>query len=133
MSMCRQIPGCASNISEALVGTRGTWDSNVNRTYSITGERPWAFLHRTDNQPYEAEHVELFRSIRGARERINDLRRVAESTLTAIMGRMSCYTGQEVTWEQALNSQQNLMPDRLMWDTRVPVPAVAVPGTTELT
>lgn len=133
MSMCRQIDGCANNVSEAVTGTRGSWASNVNRQYVITGERPWTFAHRSDNQPYEAEHVELIRSIRGSRQRINDLRQVAESTLTAIMGRMSAYTGKEVTWEQALNSQQNLLPDRLTWDTRIPMPAVAVPGSTELT
>ena len=116
LSMCRQIGGCVNNISEA-----------------ITGERPWRKLHSEDNQPYDAEHVELFRSIRGRCERINDLKRVAESTLTAIMGRMSAYTGQSVTWEQALNSQMNLMPERLTWDMQLPVPAVAVPGTTPLT
>ncbi|MSQ96052.1 MAG: Gfo/Idh/MocA family oxidoreductase [Gemmataceae bacterium] len=132
-SMCRQINGCANNVSESLVGTRGAWASNLNRSYAITGERPWSFAHRNDNNPYEAEHVELFRSIRGRRERINDLQRVANSTLTAIMGRMSCYTGREVTWEQALNSQQAWVPERVTWDMRLPVPAVAVPGVTELT
>ena len=86
-----------------------------------------------DNEPYQAEHVALFESIRGRRQRINDLRQVTESTLTAIMGRMSAYTGRAVTWDQARNSQQTLMPDRLTWDMRMPVPAVAVPGTTELT
>lgn len=128
LSMCRQIQGCDGGVSEAVTGTRGTWNSN----YTITGERPWTFPRRGDNQPYDAEHVQLFRSIRGQRERINDLKRVAESTLTAIMGRMSAYTGKSVTWEQALNSQMNLMPDRLTWDMQMPVAAVAVPGTTPL-
>ena len=49
---------------------------------------------------------------------------MAESTLTAIMGRMSAYTGKAVTWEQALNSQQNLMPENLTWD----MPAGAAGG-----
>ena len=49
------------------------------------------------------------------------------------MGRMSCYTGQEVTWEQALNSQQSLVPERVTWDMRLPVADVAVPGVTALT
>ena len=48
------------------------------------------------------------------------------------MGRMSAYTGKSVTWDQALNSQQSLMPDRLTWDMQLPVPAVSVPGTTQL-
>lgn len=130
LSMARQIQGCAGNVSESITGTRGTWTSS---NYTIAGERAWNFPRRNDNNPYEAEHVELFRSIRGTRARLNDLQRVAHSTLTAIMGRMSAYTGLEVTWEQALNSQQSLVPERVTWDMRMPVPAVAVPGTTPLT
>jgi myo-inositol 2-dehydrogenase / D-chiro-inositol 1-dehydrogenase len=135
MSMCRQIQGCANNISESLAGTRGICNTAAGpRLYQITGERAWRMAANLDNEPYQAEHVALFESIRGRRQtRINDLRQVAESTLTAIMGRMSTYTGREVTWEQALNSQQTLLPDRLTWDTRIPVPGVAVPGTTPLT
>jgi myo-inositol 2-dehydrogenase / D-chiro-inositol 1-dehydrogenase len=134
MSMCRQIRGCASNISESLAGTRGNCNTAAGpRLYQITGERAWRMPGNQDNEPYQAEHVALFESIRGRRARLNDLGRTAESTLTAIMGRMSAYTGQEVTWDQALNSRQNLMPDRLTWDTRLPVPTVAVPGSTELT
>ena len=135
LSMCRQIQGCASNISESVTGTRGACNTAAGpHQYRISGERAWSLPRANDNEPYQAEHVALFESIRGrGRTRINDLRQVAESTLTAIMGRMSCYTGQEVTWEQALNSQQVLVPDRLTWDTRMPVPAVAVPGQTELT
>ena len=129
-SMCRQIAGCENNISEAITGTQGSWSSG---NYAITGERPWSFPRRQDNQPYDAEHVALFESIRGRRNRLNDLRTVAESTLTAIMGRMACYTGQAVTWEQALNSQQAIVPANLTWDARIPMPAVAVPGRTELT
>ncbi|HZZ77648.1 MAG TPA: Gfo/Idh/MocA family oxidoreductase [Gemmataceae bacterium] len=132
-SMCRQMAGCDNNVSEALTGTRGTCLSIANaHTYRISGERPWFLVREQDNEPYQAEHVALFESIRGRRPRVNNLHQAAESTLTAIMGRMAAYTGKEVTWEQALNSQQTLMPERLTWDTRMPVPAVAVPGVTEL-
>jgi hypothetical protein len=62
---------------------------------------------------------------------LNELRTVAESTLTAIMGRMSAYTGKKVTWEQALNSKQRLVPEHLAWGS-MPTPPVAVPGQTEL-
>lgn len=135
MSMCRQIRGCAGNISESVAGTRGVCETAAGpRVYRITGERPWTMQRAQDNEPYQAEHVALFESIRGRRRtRLNDLRQVAESTLTAIMGRMSAYTGQEVTWEQALNSQQSLVPERVTWDMRMPVAGVAIPGTTELT
>jgi myo-inositol 2-dehydrogenase / D-chiro-inositol 1-dehydrogenase len=135
MSMSRQIPGCEDNVSESVAGTRGICNTAAGpHRYQITGERAWSMQRAQDNEPYQAEHVALFESIRGRRQqRINDLRQVAESTLTAIMGRMSAYTGRKVTWDQALNSQQTLMPERLTWDTRIPTPAVAVPGVTELT
>lgn len=135
LSMCRQIQGCANNISESVAGTRGVLNTSASsRTYAITGERAWSLGRADDNEPYQAEHVALFESIRGRRQqRINDLRTVAESTLTAIMGRMSAYTGQTVTWDQALNSQQALVPERVTWDMRLPVAGVAVPGQTELT
>ncbi len=56
---------------------------------------------------------------------------MAESTLTAIMCRMSAYTGQAVTWEQALNSKQDLLPEHLAMGN-LPVPPVAIPGQTPL-
>jgi len=136
LSMCRQIVGTANNISESVTGTRGMLETAAGpKLYRITGERPWTLPRDQDNEPYQAEHVALFESIRGLnrRARINDLRNVAESTLSAIMGRMSAYTGQVVSWDQALNSQQNLMPERLTWDMNMPVPEVAVPGRTRLT
>jgi hypothetical protein len=56
---------------------------------------------------------------------------MAQSTLLALMGRMAAYTGQEVTWEQAMNSEESLAPDHLTWDTPVTTPPVAVPGQTK--
>lgn len=134
LSMCRQTPGTIGNISESVTGTRGICTTAAGpKLYQITGDRPWSMPRNQDNEPYQAEHVALFESIRGRRrQRINDLRAVAESTLTAIMGRMSAYTGQEVTWRAALNSLQDLVPARVTWDMRMPVAAVAVPGVTEL-
>ncbi len=131
LSTCRQIENTPGRITETVTGTRGVWASPhaTGPNYTITGERAWTFLHRNDNQPYDQEHVELIRSIRDSRP-INDLRRVAESTLTAIMGRMAAYSGQLVTWEDALNSQLRLMPENLTMDTPMPVPAVAIPGQT---
>ena len=58
--------------------------------------------------------------------------RIAESTLTAIMGRMSAYTGKAVMWDQALKSKEDLMPAGLSWDMSLPVPPVAVPGKTKV-
>ena len=62
---------------------------------------------------------------------INELKHVAESTLTAIMGREAAYTGQEVTWEDALNAQQSLAPPKVAFGP-LDVPAVAQPGKTKM-
>jgi predicted dehydrogenase len=131
-SMCRQIVGCENNVSEAVTGTKGSWTSRGG--YRITGENAWTLppgplARGRYPDPYELEHVALLQSIRSGQP-INDLKRVAESTLTAILGRTACYTGQVVTWNQVLNSQAHLVPERLSWDMTLPVPPVAVPGQT---
>jgi predicted dehydrogenase len=126
ISMCRQIDGTASRVEERIVGTKGT--SNANTW--IKGEKSWRWDGDRPN-PYMLEHKNLFESIATGNP-INEGRQVAESTLTAIMGRMAAYTGQEVTWEQALNSQENLMPERLEMGMALAVAPVAIPGQTKL-
>ncbi len=127
LSMCRQIDGCENSVSEALVGTKGS--CQVNR-YSIKGEKNWRFPGK-DNDAYLQEHTDLIESIRSGKP-VNELKSVTESTLTAIMGRMSAYTGKAVSWDQALNSSQDLMPTQLTWNATLPMPPVATPGQTEL-
>jgi len=123
MSMCRQIDGCANNVSEHVVGSKGS----SNCSNSITCDTPWKF--DGDNPgAYQQEHKDLIDSIR-AGSPLNEAQRIAESCLTAIMGRMSAYTGQEITWEQALNSKEDLMPTKLELGP-LPVPPVAIPGRT---
>jgi len=127
MSMCRQIPNCANSVSEALVGTKGFCQAD---RATITGETNWRFRGEK-NSPFVQEHTDLIASIRAGKP-YNELEGVIEGTLTAIMGRMSAYTGKEVTWEQALNSKEELVPANLAWDMSLPVPPVAMPGKTEL-
>ncbi len=126
-SMCRQIPGCENNVSEALAGTKGF--CQVNK-YAITGEKSWKF-EGANNKPYVQEHTDLIKSIRSGKP-YNELKAVTETTLTAIMGRMAAYTGQAVTWEEALNSQESLMPPKLDWQEPLAVAPVALPGRTKL-
>jgi hypothetical protein len=57
---------------------------------------------------------------------------MANSTLAGIMARLAAYTGQEVTWEQALNSQIKLVPDSVAWDMSLPIEPLPVPGKTKL-
>jgi myo-inositol 2-dehydrogenase/D-chiro-inositol 1-dehydrogenase len=130
MSMCRQINGCAQSVSEALVGSNGRVFTEDKREYKIEGKKAYSFDPKKDNAPYTQEHVDLIASIRAGKP-LNELKTVAESTLTAIMGRMSTYTGKLVTWEQALNSQE-WAPQALKFGP-VPTPPVPKPGVTPLT
>jgi predicted dehydrogenase len=124
-SMCRQISNCANEVGEHLVGTKGLCHVNA---YSINGKR---VTRERGTNPYVQEHTDLIESIRSDKP-LNELKQVAESTLTAIMGRMSAYTGKKVTWEQALNSTEDLMPKDLTLDMSLPVAAIAIPGKTPL-
>ena len=129
LSMCRQIDGTHKDVSEALTGSKGR--ASFKNGYTITGEKTWRYPRdKDDTDPYVQEHIDLIASIRAGKP-INELKQVAESTLTAIMGRMSAYTGQEVTWDQALNSKESIVPDKLAFGP-LPVPPVAIPGKTEL-
>jgi predicted dehydrogenase len=132
-SMCRQIEGTKGNVSEWLVGTKGVWGTagESHELTDLSGKKQWTFNHRTETSGYKLEHIDLVKAIREGKQ-INELKQVAESTLTAIMGRMAAYTGQEVTWEFALDSKESLMPEKLAWDMQLPVAPVAMPGTTKL-
>jgi hypothetical protein len=79
---------------------------------------------------YQREHDLLFASIRKGQP-MNDGKRMATSTLLGIMGRMAAYTGQEITWEMAMNSQEKLFPATLDWKGSLPVAAMAQPGVTK--
>jgi hypothetical protein len=76
------------------------------------------------------EHADLIASIRAGKP-LNELRQIAESTLTAIMGREAAYTGQEITWEQALNADQKISPMEIGF-VPLEVPPVPMPGRTKL-
>jgi predicted dehydrogenase len=126
-SMCRQIDGTDGRVTERLVGTKGTAGPG-----NIKGPEPFRYKKEEGEiSPYRQEHVDLIASIRKG-EPLNEAQQVAESTLTAIMGRMSAYTGKEVTWEQALNSKESLMPEKLDMGP-IATPAVPMPGKTKLT
>ena len=56
---------------------------------------------------------------------------MAHSALMGIMGRMAAYTGQEITWEQAMNSQEKIVPDNLDWKMKLDFRPVPMPGVTK--
>ncbi len=126
---CRQQAGCFNEVNDFIIGARG---KATVMQHAITGETPWRYPAadgRRDVDMYQQEHNEMFASIRSGQP-INNGEYMCKSSLMGIMGRMACYTGQTVTWDQALNSTVNLMPANLTFDTPMPVPAVAMPGAT---
>ncbi len=127
-SMCRQIDGCAGRVEEVIVGTEGVAVTSSGRA-RIEGARPWKFDAK-DNEPYAQEHADLFAAIRSGTP-LNEARNVAEATLTAIMGRMSAYTGKPVAWEFAMESRLNLSPGAYEFGP-LAVPDVPIPGSTPL-
>src|SRR5437763_849481 len=127
LSMCRQIDGTASHVAERIVGTRGTSDAHS----VIEGAAPWSWDAQTPRtNPYVQEHADLIASIRAGKP-LNEGRQVAETTLSAIMGREAAYTGKEITWDELLNAQQDLVPAEVKFGP-MPVPPVAMPGQTVL-
>jgi len=128
--MCRHWPNTPSDNSDLLLGTEGKAVVNGwTDTHVITGANPWSCT-TPRNDMYQQEHDELFASIR-ADAGHNDGELMATSTLLSIMGRMAAYTGQVVTWEQAMNSEESLVPSSLEWGD-LPTPQVPVPGTRPL-
>ncbi len=126
----RHINSCFTNNSDYLTGSEGMgiipgWNDPL-----IRGKQTWRYRGPKTNM-YQVEHDELFASIRKG-EPINDGDWMAHSTMMAIMGRMAAYTGQEVTWEEACNSQERLVPETLEWNMKLPVAPMAMPGQTKL-
>jgi myo-inositol 2-dehydrogenase/D-chiro-inositol 1-dehydrogenase len=130
---CRQQANTLSDNSDHVWGSDGV--GHIVRAFSgpfvIRGKTNWRHREERMRDMYQTEHDELFASIRSGKP-INDGEWMAQSTMLAIMGRMAAYTGQLITWEEAMNSQENLMPERLAWDLPIAVPPVAMPGMTKL-
>lgn len=127
MSMCRQISGCENNVSETITGSDGEWTS-INQRFS--GKNKGRIKIKNEPNPYVQEHVDLLQSIYDDKP-VCELKQVAESTLVAIMGRTSAYTGKAVSWDAILNSKLDTFPEKLEWGPR-PALVVPRPGVTEL-
>ncbi len=129
LSMCRQTAGAVDNVSERVVGTKGVSYTD-GADGNIKGEKPFATDKASPN-PYVQEHIDLIASIKAGKP-LNEGRQVAESTLTAIMGRMSAYTGRALSWDWALSgSTLDLTPPHFEWK-ELPELEVAIPGKTAL-
>ena len=127
-SYCSHFPKTTNRIGERAVGTKGT--SMLSN--SIEGENAWKFQGK-DIKPQVQEHVDCLNSILGKGPHYNEARQVAESSMTAVLGRMSTYTGRQISWDWAVQkSTLKLGPaNRNAFGPYEP-PPVAIPGETEL-
>ena len=127
---CRQHDGAYNEVTDYVTGTKGIFSNGRLATQGISGETNWKYKGPTRDM-YQVEHDELFAAIRAGKP-VNDGVNMAHSTLMAIMGRMAAYTGQVVTWDQALNSKEALVPAKLDWSAPLAVTPRAIPGQTKL-
>ncbi|MEZ6164953.1 MAG: Gfo/Idh/MocA family oxidoreductase [Phycisphaerales bacterium] len=128
--MCRHWPNTPSDNSAYFLGSAGNCTMQPwNGTHVIEGESPWKGS-AGGNDMYQREHDVLFKAIRDASP-VNDGVFMSHSSLLAIMGRMAAYTGQVVTWDQALNSSENLNEQPWELDARS-TPQRPMPGKTAL-
>lgn len=125
-SFCRQQSGCANEVTDFVMGTKGTADI-MRHVITDKGKVAWRYQGPPGNM-YQHEHVELFASIRDNKP-INDGDWMTKSSLMGIMGRYATYTGQVIHWDKLLASQDDLLPAKLEFGP-LPVPEVAKPGQT---
>lgn len=128
----RQISGCTPHNMDSITGTKGRLIIGKGPQplmEDFSGQTTWRY-RGDEKDMYQVEHDELFASIRAGKP-INDGERMMTSTMLAILGRMAAYTGQRITWEQAMASQEDLAPDGLtLKDSFTPGP-LPQPGVTK--
>ena len=138
-SQCRHQTGTASRVDEVFQGSNGSVVTGKGEMTDLDGNIKYKYPNKRneDPNPYQVEHDKLFQSIRN-NEVINDVEYGAKSTMTAIMGRMATYTGKKITWDQAINSKEMLVPNNLTWNSTPPTLPddngkylVAIPGKTQ--
>ncbi len=136
LSQCRHMPDCLNRVSEAFHGTHGVAPV-PGKLMDGAGIAIMDHDDENDPNPYQVEHDELFAAINAGDYKYDDTENGAIATMSAIMGRMATYSGQEISWENALASDLALVPDTFAWDEdpptmpgaddRYPIP---VPGVT---
>ncbi len=136
-SMCREIDSCSNGTGELIIGTEGYTNCN-NKIWDLNGKLKWEFEYPKDengNQTqtlkipaYVQEHMHLVEAIRTGNY-VNEAETTAISTLTAIMGRTSAYTGRTITWDDIFKSDMDLGPKKIEFGPVDMVFETPIPGT----
>lgn len=144
-SQCRHQKGCENPVREELTGTKGIlYLDNGGRCYAndYKGNTIWRYrptgADRKDPDPYQVEHNELQDAILNGKP-LNNAYYLAESTMTAVLGRFASYSGKDIKYADAIKSEIQLMPNKVTWDTVPPSKPdengfypIATPGVTKV-
>ena len=129
---CRQQQGVWADSSERIFGTKGTGQIVAFRSqsYKTLDGTAWKYTGEKSDM-YQNEHNAFFASLRAGKP-LNMGEQLAHSTMVGILGRMAGYTGQVITWEDAVNSKEDLRPaGPLDLKMKLPAPTPAMPGRTK--
>ena len=141
-STTRQIDGCENGIGEIIMGSEG-YTNCENTIFYPDGTVKWKYEYPLNANgvssgvvkvsPYVQEHIHLATAIR-TNNPVQEAERTAISTLTAIMGRISAYTGKKITWDEMMNSTLKLGPEEyklgdVEMEIKVPEPGIQHKGT----
>lgn len=128
----RQHSGCPGRNTVEVFGDEGYAYLQMYKEWRITGKNPWSY-EGEQNVMHQAEQDALFAAIR-KNEPINDGEWMANSTMLGILGRMVGYSGKEITWEEAMNSDISIGPkyDDLSMDAKWEMGDIPVPGITKV-
>ena len=128
----RQMEGCSNTNSVQVAGTLGRgFIENWPTKHEFTGRNKWKYSGKENNM-YETQHEELFAAIRKGKA-INDGEQMANSSMLGVLSRMVAYTGQTISWEEAMKSEEQLGPSMdqysrdLIWTKN----EIAKPGITK--
>ena len=125
LSMARQQDNCYSRVAHNFQGTAGNAQVEAGTIIDGGGSK-WRFPEKLKVNPYVQEHADLLKSIRDGKP-LNEAQRIADSVLTAVMGRMSAYSGQIIRYSDAIKSKVSLMPEKLEFGP-LPPSHIPIPG-----
>jgi myo-inositol 2-dehydrogenase/D-chiro-inositol 1-dehydrogenase len=120
-SQCRHYEGNDNRVDESFQGTKGRVYLSADNKGKLTDYRGnvlYDHKGKGDPNPYQTEHDELFAAINDGQYLFADAENAAKSTMTSLMGRYATYSGHLVKWDEALNSNVNLLPDTFAWDAK---------------
>lgn len=139
-SQSRQIRGTEPRVGEEIHGTKGILTLETGEIKDYNGKVLWRYRAGREGvtNPFQEEHNRLHAAIKEGTP-LNNAYYGADSSFTAVLGRLATYTGQQVSWDEAVASDYSLVPDDLNWDKPAPVQPLAdgtypapIPGVTKL-